>query len=319
MDVHDPAAEALDQAGGEDLHEPREHDQVHLPLVEPVGQRDVARGAVRIVLRREDARLDPRVARPPERLRVRLVRRHGHDLDAVAAVDLVEQRLKVRPGPRREDRHPEASRRDREHRVRPARRREPAVLDQLVDPLEDLRAPHVRRGAVRGQPVIGVLRDLLRARAVHDRRACGPAHARAGGLRDRQDRLVERCRPTPGRAPAARARARPRRRRSTARSAAAASGRRSGAGSRSRRQPSLSTYAQMSRYWRQRALARLAHRRAAQRGRAAVELARRSAREPLRRRRQRLHDARARELPEHGPQLLVAEAGASSSRQASNS
>jgi hypothetical protein len=99
MNVHDSAAKPCDQAGAEDLHESGEDDQLDAVRVEPVGQRVVSRRAVLVVLHGEDARLYTGVARAGQSLRVRLVRRYAHDLDPVAAVDLVEQRLQVRAGP----------------------------------------------------------------------------------------------------------------------------------------------------------------------------------------------------------------------------
>mgnify|MGYP006171105835 CR=1 FL=1 len=66
------------------------------------------------------------------------------------------------------------------------------LLDQLVHAREYVDPPHVRGHAVRRQAVVGVALDLLRARAVHDRRARRPAHARGSRLGHGQDRLVER-------------------------------------------------------------------------------------------------------------------------------
>ena len=86
---------------------PASTTQLHAALLEPVRQRLVARGAVGVILDREDARLDPGLARARECLRVGLVRTHAHDLDPVAAMDLVEQRLEIRTGPGCEDRHAE--------------------------------------------------------------------------------------------------------------------------------------------------------------------------------------------------------------------
>src|SRR5918992_5742756 len=42
VDVHDPALEAADEARAEYLHEAREHDELHAPLLEPVAERAVA-------------------------------------------------------------------------------------------------------------------------------------------------------------------------------------------------------------------------------------------------------------------------------------
>ena len=129
MNVHDPAAKPCDQPGAEDLHEPGEHDE--LARRDPRASRQARRRAPRG--RRSPPRGRRAVSTPAsrgarQRLRVRLVRRHADDLDPVAAVDLVEQRLQVRAGPGCEDRYRKASRRDRQHRVRPARGGEPAVL-----------------------------------------------------------------------------------------------------------------------------------------------------------------------------------------------
>ena len=103
VDVHDPGAKACNEAGAEDLHEPGEHDELHAVRVEPVGQRLVPRLAIVVVRQREHAGLDTRIARAGERLCIRLVRRHADDLDPVAPVNLVEQRLQVRSGPGCED------------------------------------------------------------------------------------------------------------------------------------------------------------------------------------------------------------------------
>src|SRR5947209_11731969 len=108
MDVDDAAREAANELRSEHLHETRQNEQVDLVLLEPVGHRVVALAAVAEVARAEDACLDVGDASALEAARVRPVGRHAHDLDAVAAVDLVEDRLQVRALARDEDADTEA-------------------------------------------------------------------------------------------------------------------------------------------------------------------------------------------------------------------
>jgi hypothetical protein len=103
VDVDDPAPEPCNKPRRQDLHEPGEHDELHAALVEPVRDRDVARRPVRVFRGRENACLYPGIPRPLDRPRIRLVRAYADDLDAVTAMDLVDQRLEVRPGPGGED------------------------------------------------------------------------------------------------------------------------------------------------------------------------------------------------------------------------
>ena len=130
-------------------------------------------------------------------------------------------------------------------------------LDQLVHAREYVGPPHVRRHAVGGQPVVRVALDLLAARAVQDLRAGRAAHRRPRAASPPRGSRRRGRRSPPGRAAA---RVERERRRRTRRSSSGAARRRrrcrrSGAGSRRAGSASSSTYAQISRYWRQRARA----------------------------------------------------------------
>src|SRR5206468_3893476 len=63
-----------------------------------------------------------------------------------------------------------------QHRVPAAADAQPALLDQLVDPLEDLVASQMRERPVAGEAVVGVAFDLLRPGAVEDLGAGRAAH-----------------------------------------------------------------------------------------------------------------------------------------------
>jgi hypothetical protein len=95
MDVDDPAGEAADEARAEQLHEAREHDELGAAGLDPVAERVVARVAVGMVGDREDRRLDSGGGRPLEAPRALTARADADDLDPVAPVDGVEQRLEV--------------------------------------------------------------------------------------------------------------------------------------------------------------------------------------------------------------------------------
>ena len=103
MHVHDPPGEAADEARREQLHEPGEHDELHLALLEPAGERLVALGSVGLVGQREHRRLDPRPLGPLEPASVRAARHDADDLDPVPAVHVVDERLEVRPLARDQD------------------------------------------------------------------------------------------------------------------------------------------------------------------------------------------------------------------------
>src|SRR4029079_17689662 len=93
------------------------------------------------------------------------------------------------PRPRSELRS-ESSRGDAEDRIRAVARLYASLLDQLVHAREYVGAAHVRRDAVRGQPLVRVALDLLAARAVEDLGAGGAADRRPGAGLHRDDRLV---------------------------------------------------------------------------------------------------------------------------------
>src|SRR3954447_14781713 len=95
--VDDPPLEPADEGAAEDLHEPREDEQVDLVLLQPIPESGVARRPVRIRARLEDARLDSGLARPPQAARLGPVRPDADHLDPLAPVDDVEDRLQVRP------------------------------------------------------------------------------------------------------------------------------------------------------------------------------------------------------------------------------
>ena len=94
MHVDDPAAEAGDEVGPEQLHEPSQHHEVDRPLLKPASQRGVARRAVGVGGDR-GLRVHAGAARALEAARARPAGRHAHDLHAVAPVDGVEDRLEV--------------------------------------------------------------------------------------------------------------------------------------------------------------------------------------------------------------------------------
>ena len=97
--VDDAVAEAGDEGGGEQLHVAGEDDEVGAARLDPLGHRRVARVAPRVLLAREDRGLDPRRPRPLQRPRAGLVRADPDDLDPLASVQRVEDRLQIRPEP----------------------------------------------------------------------------------------------------------------------------------------------------------------------------------------------------------------------------
>ena len=101
--VDHPAREAREEGGVDELHVAREHDELDPRAVEPRRHREVARPAVGVLRGRERAHRHAGRRGAVQRAGTRLVRAHGHDLDAVAAVHVVEDRLQVRALARRED------------------------------------------------------------------------------------------------------------------------------------------------------------------------------------------------------------------------
>src|SRR5215213_10661423 len=108
VDVHDPPGEAADEGRREELHEPGQDDQLDAPLLEPVRERLVAPRAVGLLGQREDRGLDMRLLGPFEPTRLRAARHNAYDLDPVAPVDALEQRLEIRALPRDQDCDPKA-------------------------------------------------------------------------------------------------------------------------------------------------------------------------------------------------------------------
>src|SRR4051812_9669808 len=100
--VHDPVREAPDEHRGEQLHEPREHDQLRAAGLDPVAQGRVALRPIPVLLLREHRCLDACGLSTLEPARVRAIRPHADDLD-VTAVEPVDQRLEVAPLARDED------------------------------------------------------------------------------------------------------------------------------------------------------------------------------------------------------------------------
>ena len=109
MHVDDPVRKAPHEPLGEQLHVPGEDDQVHVTSGEPVGDRPVALLAVGEVADREGGGLDPGAARALDRLRRGLVGADGDHLDPLAPVELVEDRLQIGAGPRRQHPDPECA------------------------------------------------------------------------------------------------------------------------------------------------------------------------------------------------------------------
>src|SRR4051794_34816900 len=99
MDVDHTAWELTEERGVEELHESGEHDELDVSLLQPFGHHTVALGSAREGSRLEDAGLDLGVLCACQRPDARLAAGDGRDLDPVASVDLVEDRLEVRPGP----------------------------------------------------------------------------------------------------------------------------------------------------------------------------------------------------------------------------
>ena len=108
MHVDHALREAGEEARVEQLHVAGEHDQLDAGAREPVGDREIPRAAV-AALDGERPRVDAGRARPLERAGLRLVRADGDDLDALAPVDAVEDRLQVRAVPGGEDADPHAA------------------------------------------------------------------------------------------------------------------------------------------------------------------------------------------------------------------
>ena len=237
----------------------------------------------------------------------------------------VEERLEVRcprrrPG-RRRGRPSAQRRRHAQHRVGPAGRLEPARLDQLVDAREDVGPAHVRRG--RRTPA-GRRRSCARSsscarRAGSPRRWC----ARPPGARHAATEMIASSRsPIAAGIGRRRRRARSAGSQTSQQAAARPRGRRASPKWRriaARRQVVSSTYAQISRYWRQRARAPSSI-DARQSAAARPSNARRSAAgDAVRRRRRRRDHARAREVAEQRAQpLAVAARGRARARRASS-
>src|SRR4051795_7670873 len=96
MDVDDPAREAAYEARPEQLHEAGEHEQLHVALLDPVGERLVTRPPVGERTPLEHAGLHPGRLRTLEPARARPARRDRDHLHAVTAVRPVEDGLEVR-------------------------------------------------------------------------------------------------------------------------------------------------------------------------------------------------------------------------------
>jgi hypothetical protein len=95
VDVDDALREAAQERGVDELHVAGEDDELDAGAGQPVGHRRVARAAVRVLGDREDAGGDTRGGGALERAGAGLVGADGDDLDALAAVDAVEDRLEV--------------------------------------------------------------------------------------------------------------------------------------------------------------------------------------------------------------------------------
>ena len=99
VDVDDGIREARQKVRAEQLHVPGKHDQLGLALGQPLGDRTVARRPVAAVFDpAKRPRRHLRAPRPLQRRRVGVVRGDRDELDPVAAVDRVEQRLQVGAG-----------------------------------------------------------------------------------------------------------------------------------------------------------------------------------------------------------------------------
>jgi hypothetical protein len=96
VDVHDPSAEAAYEAGRQELHEAREHHELHVARLQPGRERLVTASAIRLVREREHRRLDARRLRALEAARLRAAGGDSRDLD-VRALEIIDQRLEVRP------------------------------------------------------------------------------------------------------------------------------------------------------------------------------------------------------------------------------
>ena len=253
-------------AGVEQLHVAREHDELDAARLQPVAIAASRAARSAYSPRANTARLDARQRGALQRLRVRLVGPDGDHLDALAPVDAVQDRLQVRAGAGGEDADLHAT--SSFGKRPPVERSVPAVSSASTRGQHVVGA-QVRVRAVVGQAVVGVLRDDLRAPAAqHLDRARAPDLGLGGGDR-LQDRLVEVADVALGDGAlrelglgAGLAGARPRgmtRREPgiahvAARAAArATSGRRSGAGCPRAGTASPSTHAHTARYWRQRA------------------------------------------------------------------
>ena len=104
MDVDDAVGEAARGTPRvEQLHVAGEHDQLDAALLEPVGHRRVARGAVGESSPREHARRDARRARRARSAGAPGCSEPTATISTVAAVDGVEQRLQVGARARDED------------------------------------------------------------------------------------------------------------------------------------------------------------------------------------------------------------------------
>src|SRR4051812_25979913 len=94
VDIDDRVREARNEAGRQQLHKPRQHDQLGAERLDPVRQRCVALRTVGVVGRREHRGLDAGGARPLQTPGLRPIRAHPDDLDVVP-VQRVDQRLQV--------------------------------------------------------------------------------------------------------------------------------------------------------------------------------------------------------------------------------
>src|SRR5436305_3302027 len=93
VDVDDAVAEARDEAGAEQLHVAGEDDQVSVALLDPLGHRRVTLATIAEVLAREESNRNPRRSGPFDRRRSALVRADPNDLDSLAHMDAIQDRL----------------------------------------------------------------------------------------------------------------------------------------------------------------------------------------------------------------------------------
>jgi hypothetical protein len=103
VDVDHPVAEAPHEGRAEQLHVAGQDDEVGRETLDPVADRVIPCLTVHVLGSCEDRGLDPGRPGPLQRPRRGLVRADADHLDLAAAVQAVEDRLQVGPGPRGED------------------------------------------------------------------------------------------------------------------------------------------------------------------------------------------------------------------------